>query len=410
MKGKRIILGITGGIAAYKLCELVSRLVKLEADVQVIMTDKAKEFVTPLTFRALTGNPVWADEFSGEQKAAISHITLAEEADLLVIAPATANTIAKLVAGFADNLLTSTALAYNKKILLAPAMNSNMYLHPATQENLRILKSRGVEIIEPESGRLACGTVGPGRLAEVETLLAAINNALFTPKSLMGTKVLVTAGGTREAIDPVRYLGNRSSGKMGFALAKAARLRGAEVILISGPNNLTPFPGIKYIDVESAEEMHLMVLKYFNDSQIVIKAAAVADYKVTEPWQQKIKKEADTLELALTKNPDILQELGQRKARQILVGFAAETTDLLQNASEKIKNKNLDLIIANDVTRKDAGFNVDTNLVTFLFPDGYYEEIPLMPKEALAHRIFDTIESLPGFEFLTDLITNKESD
>ncbi len=329
---------------------------------------------------------------------------------MLVIAPATANTIAKLVAGFADNLLTSTALAYNKKILLAPAMNSNMYLHPATQENLRILKSRGVEIIEPESGRLACGTVGPGRLAEVETLLAAINNALFTPKSLMGTKVLVTAGGTREAIDPVRYLGNRSSGKMGFALAKAARLRGAEVILISGPNNLTPFPGIKYIDVESAEEMHLMVLKYFNDSQIVIKAAAVADYKVTEPWQQKIKKEADTLELALTKNPDILQELGQRKARQILVGFAAETTDLLQNASEKIKNKNLDLIIANDVTRKDAGFNVDTNLVTFLFPDGYYEEIPLMPKEALAHRIFDTIESLPGFEFLTDLITNKESD
>ena len=410
MKGKRIVLGITGGIAAYKLCELASRLVKLGASVHVIMTDKAREFVTPLTFQALTGNPVWSDEFKGDSKTAISHITLAEEADLLVIAPATANTIAKLAFGFADNLLTSTALAYNKKMLLAPAMNSNMYLHPATQENLRILKLRGVKIIEPDSGRLACGVVGPGRLGETETLLAAIESALFAPKSLIGKRVLVTAGGTQEAIDPVRYIGNRSSGKMGFALAKAAKLRGAEVVLISGPNNLTPFPGINYFSVRTAEEMRTLVLKHFADAEIVIKAAAVADFRVADPSRQKIKKQADILELVLTRNPDILQELGQNKAQQVLVGFAAETDDLLQNAAQKIKNKKLDFIIANDVTRKDAGFNVDTNLVTFLFPDGSCEEIPLMPKEALAHRIFDTIEGLPGFKSLNNLITNKESD
>lgn len=410
MKGKKIIIGITGGIAAYKACELASLLVKQEADVHVVMTEKAKEFIAPLTFQALTGKPVWEDEFSGNFGLTIPHVQLSEEADLLAIVPATANTIAKIVHGIADNLLSSIALAHNKKLLLAPAMNSNMYLHPAVQANLKTLESRGVKIVEPGSGRLACGVIGPGRLAEVDLILAEINNLLFEHKTLLGKKVLVTAGGTLEPIDPVRYIGNRSSGKMGFALAKVAKLRGADVVLISGPNNLKPFPGIQYHQVETTLEMQELVLRHFTDAHIVVKAAAVADYKVASPEQQKIKKQEDTLELLLTKNPDILKGLGENKTRQILVGFAAETKDLLANAQEKINNKNLDLIVANDVTRKDAGFNVNTNLVTLLFPDGGFEEIPLMSKEDLAHRIFEVIEGLPRFELSADIAKDKECD
>lgn len=402
MGPKKVLVGVTGGIAAYKAADLVSRLVKQGIQVQVIMTENAARFISPLTFEALSGRPVWLDEFSTAGGLSVPHVQLAGEADLFVIVPATANTVAKLAWGMADNLLSAVALVYNKTLLIAPAMNTNMYHHPALQENLKILKSRGVCVIEPDSGRLACGATGPGKLAPVEEIVALVQWHLFQPKKLLGKKVVVTAGGTRENIDPVRYIGNRSSGKMGFALAQAAWLRGAEVVLIAGPVGLTPPSQVAFYPVESAREMREVVLQHYDEAHIVVKAAAVADYRVVDPGTQKIKKREQDLELVLTKNPDILRELGEKKRHQVLVGFAAETEELLDNAQEKLVKKNLDLIVANDVTRQDAGFNVDTNEVTLLFPDGRQELLPLMSKEALAHRIFEVIESLPRFQRFND--------
>jgi phosphopantothenoylcysteine decarboxylase/phosphopantothenate--cysteine ligase len=348
MEKNLVLLGVTGGIAAYKGAELVSLLVKQDLAVQVIMTKKAQEFITPLTFSALSGNPVWLDEFDFQQRLPVPHVTLAEQADLLVIAPATANTIAKLARGIGDNLLSALALAYNKKMLVAPAMNTNMYQHLAVQENLRILQERGVEIIQPEAGRLACGAVGPGRLASVAEIAARIQFHLYQPKEWVGKKVMVTAGGTRENIDPVRYIGNRSSGKMGFALAKAAWLRGAETVLISGPTELEPPQGILYRQVESAGEMRQAVLEHYPETDVVIKAAAVADYRSDQMSLHKIKKDSEYSTLKLVRTPDILQELGEKKTGQILVGFAAETENLLTHARQKLTKKKLDLIVAND--------------------------------------------------------------
>lgn len=400
MVKKKILIGVTGGIAAYKACELVSLLVKQEMDVQVIMTEKARQFVAPHTFEALSDKPVWLDEFGLDQGLSVPHVQLADQADLFVIAPATANTLAKLAYGFADNILTATALVYNKKLLVAPAMNTNMYHHPAVQKNLEILKDRDVQVIDPASGRLACGAIGQGRLAPVETILSQINYHLFEPKTMAGKQVVVTAGGTREDIDPVRYISNRSSGKMGFAMAKAAKLRGADVVLISGPVNLEPPCGVKYIQVASAREMRKSVLDHYPNADVVIKAAAVADYRAANLEQQKIKKDSNDFELRLIKNPDILKELGEQKQQQVLVGFAAETEELLQNARVKLVKKNLDLIVANDVTHKDAGFNADTNIVTLLYPDGRSQELPVMSKEILAHKILEVVESLPQFKQL----------
>lgn len=402
MKKKTILVGVTGGIAAYKAADLVSQLVKQENHVQVVMTENACRFIAPVTFEALTGKPVWLDDFASSPGLAVPHVQLANEADLFVVVPATANTIGKLAWGIADNLLTSIALVYNKTLLVAPAMNTNMYLHPAVQDNLNTLRKRGVHIIEPDRGRLACGAVGTGKLAPVDKILAAINYHLFEPKNLTGKKVIVTAGGTREKIDPVRFIGNRSSGKMGFALAKAAMLRGAEVILISGPAKVLPPAGVNFVQVETAAEMRQKVLEYYPDAHIVIMAAAVADYRVARPHTEKIKKRKADLELLLTKNPDILKELGEKKQDQVLVGFAAETQDLIKNAHQKLVEKKLDLIVANDVTSQDAGFNADTNLVTLLFPDGNQKALPLMTKEELAHRIFEVIESLPQFHKFGD--------
>ena len=398
MAKKKVMVGVTGGIAAYKAADLVSSLVKQDIDVQVIMTEKAESFISPLTFEALSGNPVWQDEFSPGGGLSVPHVQLAEQADLFIIVPATANTLAKLAWGLADNLLSSIALVYNKTLLIAPAMNTNMYNHPAVQENLATLRRRGVRIIEPASGRLACGATGVGKLAPVEDIVAAIRWHLFEPKGLQGKKVIVTAGGTREAIDPVRFIGNRSSGKMGFALAEAAWLRGADVVLISGPVGLAPPFGVTCHYVESAAQMRQLVLDHYEEADIVVKAAAVADYRVANPGTQKIKKTDNDLELLLTKNPDILKELGEKKRHQVLIGFAAETEELLANAQEKLVKKNLDLIVANDVTRQDAGFNADTNEVTLLFPDGKQEPLPLMSKESLAHHIFQVVEQLPRFK------------
>jgi phosphopantothenoylcysteine decarboxylase/phosphopantothenate--cysteine ligase len=398
MEKNLVLLGVTGGIAAYKGAELVSLLVKQDLAVQVIMTKKAQEFITPLTFSVLSGNPVWLDEFDYQQRLPVPHVTLAEQADLLVIAPATANTIAKLAQGIGDNLLTSLALAYNKKMLVAPAMNANMYRHPAVQANLRILQERGVEIIQPEVGYLACGAVGPGRLAPVAEIAARIQFHLFQPKTWLGKKVLVTAGGTRENIDPVRYIGNRSSGKMGFALAKAAWLRGAETVLISGPTELKAPPGMQYRQVESAEEMREAVLEYYPETDVVIKAAAVADFRPAQAGLHKIKKDSDYSAIPLVRTPDILQELGEKKREQILVGFAAETEHLLAHARQKMKKKKLDLIVANDVTREGAGFAADTNQVALLFPDGQVQQLPLMSKEEVAQRILSAVENMPRFQ------------
>lgn len=400
---KNILVGVTGGIAAYKAADLVSQLVKQGHDVQVVMTENACRFISPGTFAALTGKAVWLDEFTSSSGMAVPHVQLAGAADLFVVVPATANTIAKLAWGLADNLLTSIALVFNKTLLVAPAMNTNMYRHRAVQDNLNILKRRGAHIIEPEEGRLACGAVGTGKLASVERILAAIEYHLFASKTLTGKKVIVTAGGTRENIDPVRFIGNRSSGKMGFALAKAAMLKGAEVILVSGPVALQPPVNVRFVQVETAAEMRQEVLEHYPEAQVVIMAAAVADYRVARPFETKIKKREAELELLLTKNPDILKELGEKKQNQVLVGFAAETEDLIGNARHKLEQKNLDLIVANDVTRQDAGFHADTNLVTLLFPDGQRQALPLMPKEELAHRILETIESLPRFHKLDQI-------
>ena len=394
LAGKNILLGVTGGIAAYKAVEIVSRLRKAGAAVHVIMTEGATKFVAPLTFREISGNPVVHTMWDEPKTWNVEHIALAQWADCFVIAPATANMIGKIASGIADDMLSTTAMAATSPVMIAPAMNTNMYHNPITQQNMAKLHQLGYHIIEPAAGMLACGIEGVGRLPEPVVVVEAIQ-ALFAAQSdLKSKKVLVTAGGTREPIDPVRYIGNRSSGKMGYALAEAAVKRGAQVVLVSGPVSLTPPVGVQFIPVETAQEMRAAVLADFADSDIVIKAAAVADYRVACQASQKIKKTGDTLSLVLEKNPDILAELGRIKTQQILVGFAAETENLIAHAAEKLQRKNADLIVANDVTLQGAGFNADTNIVKLLYKDGNVEELPQMAKKELADVIFDKIRCL----------------
>jgi phosphopantothenoylcysteine decarboxylase / phosphopantothenate---cysteine ligase len=394
MKEKSIIVGVTGGIAAYKSAELVRLLVKEGARVKVAMTPNATRFVAPLTFEALSGNRVIWNMWE-EPEAEIAHICWGQESDLVIIAPATANFLAKMACGLADDFLSTMVLAATADVLLCPAMNSRMFVHPATRENMARLKERGVTIMAPGEGALACRTEGPGRLPDPEQIVEQAR-MLLSPHDLAGLKILVTAGPTAEPLDPVRYLTNRSSGKMGYALARAAMRRGASVTLVSGPTSFDPPFGVTFHAVRTAEEMKEAVWDRRKGSDIIVKAAAVADYRPKQRADQKIKKENETLSVELVKNPDILAALGRDKEDHsyLLVGFAAETQDLLENARKKLKAKNLDLMVANDVTKEDAGFESDTNRVKLLYGDGRVEEIPLMNKADLADLILDRIKSL----------------
>nr|WP_276840554.1 bifunctional phosphopantothenoylcysteine decarboxylase/phosphopantothenate--cysteine ligase CoaBC [Anaerovibrio lipolyticus] len=392
LKDKNVILGVTGGIAAYKSVDLASRLRKAGANVHVIMTKGAQNFVTPLTFREITGNPVTTTMWGEVTNHNVEHIALANLADLVIVAPATANFIAKCAMGMADDMLTTTLLATKAPIFFAPAMNSNMYENQLTQKNIDVLIESGWNFIPPESGHLACGTDGVGRMPEPADIVDFVHFTMAFAADMLGIKVLVTAAGTYEPIDPVRYIGNRSSGKMGYAIAEAAKKRGAEVILVSGPSALTPPDGVEFIGVESAAEMRDAVMEHFSEADMIIKAAAVADYRVRNASDQKIKKNDEELTLVLEKNPDILKELGEKKrAGQILVGFAAETQNLLEYARAKLEKKNLDMIVANDVSRKDAGFNTDTNVVKLLYRNGTIEELPIMTKHKLADELLNRV-------------------
>jgi phosphopantothenoylcysteine decarboxylase/phosphopantothenate--cysteine ligase len=394
MKGKKIIIGVTGGIAAYKAAELVRLMVKADVYTKVAMTQHATQFVTPISFEALSGNRVIWDMF-GQEGGSMEHITWAQEADLMIIAPATANFIAKIAHGIGDDFLSTLVLATTAKILVCPSMNSQMFASLAVQHNLALLRERGFAVTEPGEGPLACGTEGPGRLPAPEEIMEAARN-LLTDKDLSGLKILVTAGPTTEPLDPVRYITNRSSGKMGYALARAARLRGADVILVSGPTTLIPPPGVTFCDVKRADEMKDAVFKYRPGCHIIIKAAAVSDYRPRKSATQKIKKGPDTLSLDLVKNPDILAQLGSTKEESpcVLVGFAAETEGLFENAGAKLKAKNLDMIVANDVSRSDAGFEADTNKVKMIYRDGEVENAPLMTREEVADLVLDRAKGL----------------
>lgn len=388
---KTVVLGVTGGIAAYKALDIVSRLRKKDINVHVIMTKSAAEFVTPLSFQSLSQNYVVEDMFAEPKSWDIEHISLASKADLFVIAPASANMIGKIANGIADDMLSTTVMATKAPVLLAPAMNTNMYDNPIVQKNIEFLKSMGYFFIEPDEGRLACGVTGKGKLAEPEKIVDVFDMLLHKNKDLAGKKILVTAGPTREDIDPVRFITNRSSGKMGYAIARAARNRGADVTLISGPVGLNPPEKVRYVGVYSADDMYREVVNHFEDADIVIKSAAVADYRPKDKSDIKIKKSDDDMVIPLTRNKDILKELGKMKKNQILVGFAAETNDLIQNAQRKVSKKNLDAIVANDVTMEKSGFNTDTNTVKIIDKSGNILELPNMSKDEVAHNILDFI-------------------
>lgn len=394
LQGKTIVLGVSGGIAVYKAVELLRLLTKAGACVHVVMTRSAQEFVTPLTFQTLSGNPVHTSLFNLYQEQEIGHISLADRADCLVIAPATANLIGKLAGGIADDLLTTTVMATKAPVLLAPAMNVNMYENPVYQRNETFLKGLGYRVVEPAAGMLACGWEGKGRLAPPETIFESVCALLRSRQDLAGRTVLVTAGPTREEIDPVRFISNHSSGKMGYAVAQAAQRRGARVLLVSGPVALSCPAGVELIPVESAQQMREAVMTRVAECHTVIKAAAVADYRPVSRHEQKLKKQGERLVLELEKNPDILAELGQLPKRPLLVGFAAETTELETHAAAKLAAKNLDMIVANDVSQEGAGFNVATNIARLLFRDGRVEPLPLMSKEALADIILDRVVAL----------------
>ena len=387
LAGKRITVGITGGIAAFKAAELVSTLVKSGAEVHVAMTSSAEQFITPLTFEVLTGNRVSTNLFEKSPEGAVLHIDLAQRANLLVIVPATANIIGKAANGIADDMVSTLVVAASCPVVFCPAMNVVMYHNPVVQNNIKKLKDLGYHFVEPGEGRLACGTTGKGRLADTESIMHTIQK-LVTPQDLAGLEVLVTAGPTREPLDPVRYLSNRSSGKMGYALARIAALRGAKVTLISGPTALTPPLGVATISVTTAEQMFQEVTQHAPKAQIIIKAAAVADYRPLVAKEQKIKKQGQGINLELTQNRDILAELGQRKGtQQLLVGFAAETNDLEQNARSKLQRKNLDLLVANDVTQPGAGFDHDTNIVRIFDQSGEVKALPKLAKQQVAWEI-----------------------
>jgi phosphopantothenoylcysteine decarboxylase/phosphopantothenate--cysteine ligase len=390
LKDKKLVLGVTGGIAAYKAVELLRLLTKAGADVHIIMTRSAQEFVAPLTFQTLSANPVHTELFNLIAEREIGHISLADRADLFIIAPATANVVGKIASGIADDMLTTTVMATKAPVLIAPAMNVNMYTNPIYRANEDRLRSYGYLFVPPEHGALACGWEGEGKLAAPESIFEAAVAAL-SPKNLCGQTIMITAGPTREELDPVRFISNHSSGKMGYALAKSAQRRGARVILVSGPVNLSAPWGVELIPVESACDMQGAVMERVGECSVIIKAAAVADYRPAERSREKIKKKSEELSLQLVKTPDILAGLGALKKRPFLVGFAAETSNMEAFAANKLKKKNADIIVANDVSQTDAGFNVDTNRARLLFRDGRNIEYPLMSKDTLAGIILDAV-------------------
>ncbi len=393
-RGYKVVVGVSGGIAAYKTVDLVSLLTKRGAEVHVVMTKAAREFIGPVTFEAISGNKVHLDVFDSPPGWHFPHLELARIADAVVIAPATAHFIGRAACGMADDLLGTMLLACQNLVFVCPAMNVAMYKHPAVQANINKLREFGYTVVEPDYGRLACGDTGPGRLAENDRIIKELENQLLFNQDLNDYTILVTAGATREPIDPVRFISNRSSGKMGFAIARAARKRGARVILVSGVLHPKPPEGVNLIEVESAQEMYDEVLKHYECVDVVIKAAAVGDYMPENVASQKIKKNGNALTLELKRNPDILLELGKRKQHQLLVGFAAETQDVEKNAKEKIFKKNLDLMVANDVTVPGAGFGTDTNVVKLIFAGGEANQLPMMTKEDLSNIILDNIRML----------------
>jgi len=397
MHERRILLGVSGGIAAYKVPELVRALRRAGHAVRCAMTREASEFVSPLVLQTLTGAPVRTDLFDPAEEGQIDHIALADWAELMLVAPATANVLAKLAHGLADDPVTTIALATRAPLLVAPAMNVNMWAHPATRANLAQLRERGVRCVGPERGELACGWEGEGRMSEPEAIAAEAELALGT-RSLAGETVLVTAGGTRERVDAVRYLGNRSSGKMGFAIADEAARRGAEVVLVAGPSPLATPAGVRRVDVESAEQMRDAVFAELDRASVVIKAAAVADFRPVDPPERKIKKESLAPEagvtLQLVRTPDILAEVCARKGSRVVVGFAAESHDVHEAARRKIARKGCDLLVANDISGEGSGFDVDTNTVSFVWPGGEIEELPSLPKREVAAQLLDRVEKL----------------
>jgi phosphopantothenoylcysteine decarboxylase/phosphopantothenate--cysteine ligase len=395
VKDKKILLCVTGGIAVYKAVALTSKLVQAGAQVKVLMSDSAAKFVTPLSFQALSRNEVYTDTFDEKNPQRIAHIDLADWADLVIVAPATANTIGKMACGIADNMITTTLLATTAPVWIAPAMNVHMYDHPAVKKNLAILADYGCQFIEPSEGFLACGYIGKGRLEEPEKIVSLIEKFFQKgPLSLEGKKVVVTAGPTREKIDPVRFISNHSTGKMGYALAEAAQKAGAEVVLISGPVSISAPAGVEVIKVESAQEMYEACVDVFDDANVVIKTAAVADYRPKTSYDHKIKKQPGDAVIELERTKDILKELGLRKTNQILVGFAAETDHIEEYAAKKLREKNADMIVANNVKEAGAGFGTDTNIVTFFKKNGTIANLPLMAKQAVADKIIAEVSQL----------------
>lgn len=391
-KNKCVVLGVCGGIAVYKALDVVSALRKKGVEVRVIMTESATQFVTPLTFQSISQNMVITDMFTEPKAWEIQHISLAQKADIMLVAPATANIIGKVANGIADDMLSTTIMATKAKVIFAPAMNTNMYENPIVQANIKKLKEYGYEFIEPDSGRLACGDVGKGKLPKPEVIFEHVLTALHPAKDLEGKKVLVTAGPTRANIDPVRFITNNSTGKMGYAIAEEARDRGARVVLVTGAKNIKKPHGVEIIEVDTNSEMRKAVLDQYNSSDIVIKSAAVADYKPKEYSDEKIKKGDGNLNIEFTRDNDILMELGEKKKNQVLIGFAAESSNLIENAKGKLKRKNLDYIIANDITSKETGFGSDQNKVFVISKDGSIKELDIMSKREVASNLFDVIE------------------
>ncbi|WP_024620690.1 bifunctional phosphopantothenoylcysteine decarboxylase/phosphopantothenate--cysteine ligase CoaBC [Metaclostridioides mangenotii] len=395
LNGKTVILGVSGGIAVYKSCDLVSKLKKLGLNVHVIMTEAATEFVSPLTFQSLSQNYVVSDMFAEPKTWDVEHISLAKKADLFLIVPASANVIGKIANGIADNMLTTTVMATKAPILIAPAMNTNMYENVIVQKNIEFLEDLGYKFVDPDSGRLACGDIGAGKLANVDIIVSRVVDMLNVEQDLKGQKIVVTAGPTVERIDPVRYLSNRSTGKMGYSIASEAAKRGAEVTLISGPTNLKAPIGLsRYIQIESAEDLFNAMVDNFDDNKVFIQSAAVADYKPNEYSDKKIKKSNDDLVINLGRNKDIAYEIGKNKKDKVLVAFAAETNDLVKHAKGKIAKKNLDFIVANDLTQEGAGFKADTNIVKIIDREGSIEEYPIMKKEEVANIILDKVKNI----------------
>ena len=395
MKGKKIVLGVTGGIAAYKAAELAREFIKRGAAVHVIMTRNATEFITPLTFQTLSGNPVYTETFQLTGEWEIGHVSLAESADLIILAPATANVIGKIASGIADDLLTTTVMATRSPVLICPAMNVNMYSNPIVRENMEKLTTKGYHFVEAGYGELACKTEGFGRLAALEDIVEDVAD-LLTVKDLKGQHVLVTAGPTREAFDPVRFITNYSSGKMGYAVALMAKRRGARVTLVSGPTELPQPRGVEFVPVSSARQMRAAVMGHLRKATVVVKSAAVADYRPAGFSDSKIKKTDRPLEIRLERNPDIISEVGKVKGKRILVGFAVETDNLIEYATKKMTEKNMDLVVANDITQPGAGFQSETNIVKILDRDGGAEDLPIMDKMEVASRILDRILELLG--------------